>query len=200
MIHICRPRIAGRSIHAAKCPDCGRRSRFLCWHYEWYGSSQVCLRCGRRWEDGEWMPLDFVPGSRQKSIDNAKARWRRDAREVGDMLENILNLHENIAADVWPQGGLLRCGTCGRERRFTAVARHGLTLPPVIEVDEGDLDEVVQETGFRMLRPHEIHAGMGFPDGYKVTGTQREQVRQYGNANPPPVEHAILQRCVAALQ
>lgn len=35
---------------------------------------------------------------------------------------------------------------------------------------------------FRMLQPHELAAAMGFPAGYKFSGTRAEQVRQIGNA------------------
>ena len=76
-VHVYAPRATARSVRAAECPDCGRYTRFLCWSHEWHGPSQVCLRCGREWEDGEWMPLAFERGSRQKSIERAKARWRR---------------------------------------------------------------------------------------------------------------------------
>ena len=78
-LHIYAPPAIERRIVADICPDCGKRSRFICFFYEWHGWSETCLRCGRHFEDGEWMPLDFVRGSRQKSIDAAKERWRRNA-------------------------------------------------------------------------------------------------------------------------
>jgi len=34
----------------------------------------TCLNCGRRWSDGEWMPLAFERNSRQNSINIAKDR------------------------------------------------------------------------------------------------------------------------------
>ena len=75
-VHICAPQ-GERFAHAGTCLDCGKRTRFIGVSYLWYGPDKVCLRCGRRWSDGEWMPLDFVPQSRQKSIDGMKATFRR---------------------------------------------------------------------------------------------------------------------------
>lgn len=79
-IHICTPTTINRDIFTSQCPDCGRKSRFLCWYYEWYGPSTICLNCGREWEDGEWMPLPFTRGARAKNIANAKARWRKETQ------------------------------------------------------------------------------------------------------------------------
>ena len=75
-IHVCVPS-GERFVHTGICPDCGQWTRFLGHHYEWLGPEQTCLKCGRHWSDGEWMPLDFVPKSREKSIEAAKASWRR---------------------------------------------------------------------------------------------------------------------------
>jgi len=42
----------------------------------WYGWHSTCIRCGRRWCDGEWMPLPFMRGARKQSVDEAKKAWR----------------------------------------------------------------------------------------------------------------------------
>ncbi len=88
-LHIYAPPVIERRIVADKCPDCKKHTRFLLWGYQNYGSSTVCLRCGRHFEGGEWIPLDFVRGSRQKSIDAAKAKWREGkvSLEGLDMIE-----------------------------------------------------------------------------------------------------------------
>jgi DNA (cytosine-5)-methyltransferase 1 len=57
----------------------------------------------------------------------------------------------------------------------------------------------VEDCGFRMLQPHEIGAAMAFPGSYKVLGTQREQVKQYGNAVTPPVMGLLVRRCLEVL-
>jgi hypothetical protein len=83
-MHINWAREDAKSITAVHCPDCKKRTRMLGIFQEWYGWRETCLRCGRSWEDGEWLPLEFVRGSRQKAIAAAKKRWRRspDAKVI----------------------------------------------------------------------------------------------------------------------
>jgi hypothetical protein len=76
-VHINAPKAVKRSIHSGHCPDCKRNSRFIGLFYEWYGWDTTCLRCGRRWSDGEWMPLPFYQHARRDSIASAKSHWRR---------------------------------------------------------------------------------------------------------------------------
>jgi DNA (cytosine-5)-methyltransferase 1 len=57
----------------------------------------------------------------------------------------------------------------------------------------------VEDCGFRMLQPHEIGCAMAFPPTYRVLGTQREQVKQYGNAVTPPAMQVLIERSVATL-
>lgn len=80
-VHILAPEVTRRAVRAGDCPDCNRRSRFISFHQDWYGWRQTCLRCGRTWDDGEWLPLDFERGARRKSIERAKAWWRRLTRD-----------------------------------------------------------------------------------------------------------------------
>jgi len=56
----------------------------------------------------------------------------------------------------------------------TCKDRHGLAQPRMTEVG--------LDIRFRMLRPHELAAAMGFPKTYKFAGNREEQVRQVGNA------------------
>jgi DNA (cytosine-5)-methyltransferase 1 len=58
----------------------------------------------------------------------------------------------------------------------------------------------VDDLTFRMLAPHEIGAAMAFPGRYVVLGTNRDRVKQYGNAVTPPVMEMILSRCVESLR
>jgi hypothetical protein len=76
---VCIPTPVLKKISTDYCQDCKQQSWFLSWWYEFYGPTQVCLRCGRRWEDGEWMPLSFERDSRAKSIAWAKRVWRENA-------------------------------------------------------------------------------------------------------------------------
>lgn len=75
-LHIHAPQPTEKSIRAGHCPDCKRRSWFIGIFTPWYGWDKTCLRCGRHWQDGEWVPLAFVRQARQKSIDRAKRRFR----------------------------------------------------------------------------------------------------------------------------
>lgn len=76
-LHICAPPVESFFIRRGTCPDCKRASFFLGRTYEWYGSNQTCLRCGREWADGEWVPLPFMRGAREKNISHAKNLWRK---------------------------------------------------------------------------------------------------------------------------
>ena len=82
VIHIHAPSPVKTALTSAVCPDCGKHTRMIGLLYEWYGWDSTCLRCGRHWSDGEWMPLDFVPGARRKSIESAKRAYR----SAGDYL------------------------------------------------------------------------------------------------------------------
>ena len=75
-IHIHAPQPTEKRIQTGVCPDCKKRSRFIAFFTPWYGDHTTCLRCGREWMDGEWMPLPFIRGSRKITIAAAKKRWR----------------------------------------------------------------------------------------------------------------------------
>lgn len=76
---------------------------------------------------------------------------------------------------------------------ITTVDRHALVDPPT----EDPID--INDWYFRMLVPHEIQAGMGFPADYIVTGNAREKVKQLGNAVTPEVPNILLARCIESL-
>ncbi len=76
-IHIHAPQATSKRATATNCPDCKKRTRMLGFFVPWYGWDSTCLRCGRHWVDGEWTPLDFMRGARERNVDRAKTRWRR---------------------------------------------------------------------------------------------------------------------------
>lgn len=90
--HVNAPIPIEKFIRIGKCPDCKmKRARFIVLAYDWYGADQTCLNCGRRWSDGQWMPLDFVRGSRQKSIAQAKKAFRRySTEEIAECKQQFL--------------------------------------------------------------------------------------------------------------
>lgn len=58
----------------------------------------------------------------------------------------------------------------------------------------------VETCGFRMLEPHEIGAGMAFPQEYIVLGNKKERVKQLGNAVTPPMMHLLVSRLMETFQ
>lgn len=76
-IHIHAPAATAKACDIMHCTDCNRRTRYLSFFTPWYGWDSTCIRCGRNWMDGEWMPLPFMRGAREHNIQRAKAFWRR---------------------------------------------------------------------------------------------------------------------------
>jgi DNA (cytosine-5)-methyltransferase 1 len=94
----------------------------------------------------------------------------------------LVPYHGNAATAqpvTWPAGTL------------TARDRYGLATGTAAI----DVDDVL----FRMLKPPEIGRAMAFGDGYVVLGTQREKVRQYGNAVTPPVAEVLISALAEAI-
>jgi len=60
-------------------------------------------------------------------------------------------------------------------------------------------DSVVDDCLFRMLEPHEIHAGMAFIPTYVVLGSKRQRVKQLGNAVTPPVAEVLVSALVECI-
>jgi DNA (cytosine-5)-methyltransferase 1 len=64
-----------------------------------------------------------------------------------------------------------------------------------------DVEQVVDDCGFRMLEPHEIAAAMAFPVGYIPSDlTKKDRVKLAGNAVTPPVMQWIAGRIAQALE
>lgn len=77
LVHIHAPKPTDRAVITTVCPDCNKRTRMLALFTEWYGWYHTCLRCGRNWGDGEWIPFEFYRFARRDSIESAKKAWRR---------------------------------------------------------------------------------------------------------------------------
>ena len=75
----------------------------------------------------------------------------------------------------------------------TTIDRHALIGP-----DDEDLP-AVEDCYFRMLEDFEIGRAMAFPPTYKVVGTKRDRVKQYGNAVTPPAMDLLVRRAVESL-
>ena len=76
LIHINLARIDAKHISHRWCPDCCRNSYFINWFQEWYGWKATCMRCGRQFAEGEWMPLPFQRGIREDNKKYARQTWR----------------------------------------------------------------------------------------------------------------------------
>ncbi|KIL46178.1 DNA cytosine methyltransferase [Jeotgalibacillus campisalis] len=51
----------------------------------------------------------------------------------------------------------------------------------------------ITDIGLRMLQPHELFAGQGFPCNYNFNiGTKSDQIRRVGNSVPPPFADALV--------
>lgn len=87
----------------------------------------------------------------------------------------------------------------------TMRTRGHLSLLDMIRQPTGELlsddevEEIVQNSTFRMLEPHELKLGMSFPEEYVVLGTKRDQVKQVGNAVACNVAEWIVRQCVKSL-
>lgn len=73
---ICRTEVRSTRRLIKTCLDCKHRGRFALWDYgPWYGWMMVCGNCGRRWNDGEWMPFSWPVSDRQHNIASVKEVW-----------------------------------------------------------------------------------------------------------------------------
>ncbi len=58
----------------------------------------------------------------------------------------------------------------------------------------------IEDCYFRMLKPHEIKLAMAFDQNYIVLGSQKDQVKQLGNAVTPPAMQWLVERGIESLQ
>jgi DNA (cytosine-5)-methyltransferase 1 len=72
-------------------------------------------------------------------------------------------------------------------------------LPTVTTKDRFGLVEPLKlDILFRMLQPHELAAGMSFPDNYKFFGSRADIIKQIGNAVPRRTAKALCKTLLAA--
>ena len=73
--------------------------------------------------------------------------------------------------------------------------RFVLVLGYLVEVNGA---RYVLDIRFRMLQPHELAKGMGFPADYKFAGKKKDQVKQIGNAVSPNLSEALIYSALCA--
>ena len=59
-------------------------------------------------------------------------------------------------------------------------------------------EQYLLDIRFRMLQPHELAKGMGFPSDYKFVGNKKDQVKQIGNAVSPNLSEALIYSALSA--
>lgn len=70
-----------------------------------------------------------------------------------------------------------------------------------VDMTQSEIEQVIDQCGFRMLEPHEVAAAMAFPDGYIPTELpKKDRVRLAGNAVTPPVMTWLMGRVARALE
>lgn len=84
---------------------------------------------------------------------------------------------------------------CGPIDTITTKDRFGLVRGCLVEVNGA---RYILDIRFRMLQPHELAKGMGFPDGYEFAGNKSEQVKQIGNAVCPNLSEALIFSALSA--
>jgi site-specific DNA-cytosine methylase len=85
------------------------------------------------------------------------------------------------------------------EAELKASAKRGGEWYPPARKKTLMLSGEINDLYFRMLKPHEVQAGMAFDHDYQVLGNSREKVKQLGNAVTPPVMEMLIERCVQSL-
>ena len=74
---VCTVSYTAKRAHYRVCLDCGKRAISRGFFQAWYGWHDTCMNCGRMWDDGEWLTLEFERGVRRSNIDAAKKTWRQ---------------------------------------------------------------------------------------------------------------------------
>lgn len=78
---------------------------------------------------------------------------------------------------------------------YYGSARGGRSLDrPLGTLTTVDRYALVRGNRMRMLSVDECRRGMSFPDGYRLLGTRREQMKQLGNAVPPLMAAEVVRQ------
>jgi DNA (cytosine-5)-methyltransferase 1 len=114
---------------------------------------------------------------------------------LGTLTSNInhgILTQENVNAFLasYYSGSMVVSRSTESLRTITTNDRAALVQPHGIDIND---------CYYRMLKPHEIKLGMAFDKSYIVLGTNKEQVKQLGNAVTPPVMEWLIDRCVKSL-
>lgn len=78
---------------------------------------------------------------------------------------------------------------------ITGKDRHALIT---VNLKDEDVEEMLYHSKFRMLTPAELQKGMSFPEDYIILGSNKDKVKQIGNAVCPYNAYAIAERVLEA--
>jgi len=159
-------------------------------------------------------------GNRHGLVVPAGGSWNDDARPTDEPLRTVtsreaygLLMRNNSggAEMVTPLDEPARTVTT-KGHQSLLMPYYGRSLPQPVDVPVPtvptrdrfaliDVEQLVDDCGFRMLEPHEIAAAMAFPTGY-IPGrySKKDQVKLAGNAVTPPVMAWLTGRILQALE
>ncbi|ORA25196.1 DNA cytosine methyltransferase [Mycobacterium aquaticum] len=135
------------------------------------------------------------------------------ARAVSDPLATVTasGNHHGLVTSYYGTGGTVPASEA--LPTVTTVERHGLITPsggtwreratstaePIPARTTRETDGIatgftgsLDDVRFRMLEPREYSRAMDFPEGYRMLGNRREQVRLAGNAVTPPAARDLV--------
>jgi DNA (cytosine-5)-methyltransferase 1 len=177
-------------------------------------------RHGRAHATSEPVPTVTAGGNHHGLVVPAGGTWNDDARPTDEPLRTLTS-REAYGLLMRNNGGGAEMVTPLDEpaRTVTTKGHQSLLMPyygngnaqptdrPVPTVPTRDrfalvdVEQLVDDCGFRMLEPHEIAAAMAFPDGYIPDDlTKKDRVKLAGNAVTPPVMQWITGRVLQALE
>ncbi|MFB7424761.1 DNA cytosine methyltransferase [Streptomyces hydrogenans] len=133
----------------------------------------------------------YVPGSLLVPVGGT---WNDEAAPVSDPMRTRTT-RETDALLVPYYGNGTAAPTSEPMRTVTTVDRHGL-----VTAADGLIHGVaVEDCLLRMLEPTELGTAMAFHSTYRLLGTRRERVRQYGNAVTPPASEVLMSALIEAV-
>jgi hypothetical protein len=96
-VHIHAPLPESATVQWDVCLDCGKRSPFARVFYDWYGSHDTCMRCGRQWSSGEWISLPFCRTARADSKQQARRSWKMARKYRGKIVTTTIEAADATA-------------------------------------------------------------------------------------------------------
>lgn len=98
---------------------------------------------------------------------------------------------------------LIKFYGCGQQAKKLQEPLDTITTKDRFGLINGNILKIGDQTffldiRFRMLQPHELAAGMGFPKDYLFAGSKKDQVKQIGNAVSPNLSEALISSALSA--